>query len=102
MLTPTPILILSLFTLLTVTAPLPQEGNQQFDLHNKSPSSTLTPSAAAPTTAPSNARDLSAAVAAEALKKKAKQPITGDDGMKVGMAAAMEGLGSATGVLSAL
>lgn len=109
MLTPTPILLLSLFTLLATAAPVPQEGNQQFDLHNKSPSPTLAPSTASPTAAaaaatatPSTARDLSAAVAAEALKKNPKQPITGDDGMTLGMAAAMEGLGTATGALSGL
>ncbi|PUU72457.1 hypothetical protein B9Z19DRAFT_1197543 [Tuber borchii] len=109
MLTPTPILLLSLFTLLAAAAPVPQEGNQQFDLHNKSPSPTLAPSTASPTAAaaaatatPSTARDLSAAVAAEALKKNPKQPITGDDGMTLGMAAAMEGLGTATGALSGL
>jgi len=109
MLTQTPILLLSLFTLLAAAAPVPQEGNQQFDLHNKSPSPTLAPSTASPTAAaaaatatPSTARDLSAAVAAEALKKNPKQPITGDDGMTLGMAAAMEGLGTATGALSGL
>jgi len=106
MLTPAPILLLSLFTLLAASAPLPQEGNQQFDLHNKSPSPTLAPLTASPTAAatavPSTARDLSAAVAAEALKKNSKQPITGEDGTKLGMAAVMEGLGAATGALGAL
>jgi len=107
MLTSAPILLLSFFTLLAASAPLPQEGNQQIDLYNKSPSSTLAPSTAAPTAAaatavPSNARDLSASVAAEALEKNSKQPITGDDGTKLGMAAVMEGLGSATGVLGSL
>ncbi|KAG0138641.1 hypothetical protein HOY82DRAFT_588530 [Tuber indicum] len=107
MVSQTSILLLSLFTLLAVAAPFPQEGNQQFDLHNKSPSSMLAPSTPAPTAtaamaAPSTARDLSAAVAAEALKKNTKQPITGDDGTKLGMAAAMQGPGTATGALSCL
>lgn len=104
MLTPTPILLLSLFTLLTAAVPVPQEGNQQMDLHNKSPSPTLAPStagltAAAATATPSTARDFSDAVAVEALKKNPKQPITGDDGLELGMAAAMQGLGTVAGAL---
>ncbi|CUS08022.1 unnamed protein product [Tuber aestivum] len=107
MLTQTPILLLSLFTLLAVAAPLPQEGNKQLGLHNESPSSRLAPSTAAPTAAaatstPSTVRDLSAAVAAEALKGNANPPITGEDGTELGMAAAMQGIGTATGALGAL
>ncbi|KAG0639120.1 hypothetical protein HOY80DRAFT_1045988 [Tuber brumale] len=107
MLSKTPILLLLLFTLLAAAVLFPQEGNQQFDLHNKYPSYTLAPSipaptAAAATAAPSTAHDLSVAVATKAPKKNVKQPITGDDGTKLGMAAATQGIGTATGALSGL
>ncbi|KAH0607368.1 uncharacterized protein H6S33_002402 [Morchella sextelata] len=95
-----PVLLLLALALPALTSPIPQEGNEQIDRFNVSPTPTLD-------AVPSATATPSAAGAPEpvdpAMQALAKPPqIDADDGMKSGMGAAMAGLGSATSALSAL
>lgn len=95
-----PVLLLLALALPALTSPIPQEGNEQMDRFNVSPTPTLdaVPSATATPSAASVPEPVDPAM--KALAKP--PPIQADDGMKTGMGAAMAGLGSVTSGLSGL
>ncbi|KAI5846228.1 hypothetical protein DFP73DRAFT_381412 [Morchella snyderi] len=93
-----PVLLLLALALPALTSPIPQEGNEQIDRFNVSPTPTLDAVPSATATAANVSEPVD-----PALQALAKPPqINADDGMKSGMGAAMAGLGSATSALSAL
>ncbi|KAH8149102.1 uncharacterized protein LAJ45_06641 [Morchella importuna] len=95
-----PVLLLLALALPALTSPIPQEGNEQMDRFNVSPTPTLdaVPSATATPSAASVPEPVD-----PAMQALAKPPqINADDGMKTGMGAAMSGLGSVTSGLSGL
>lgn len=91
------LLLLATFLLPALAAPVPQEGNNQIEEFNVSPSSKLPSSTAA-------AAAVASATTAplDALQPPKKPKINAEDGMSAGMGAAMAGVGQATGALSSL
>lgn len=92
------LLLLAALLLPALAAPLPQEGNNQIEEFNVSPSSALPSSTAAAAAA------LASATTAplDALQPPKKPKIDAQDGMSTGMGAAMAGVGQATSALTAL
>lgn len=92
---PTSLLLLSAFLLPALAAPVPQEGNNQIEEFNVSPTPQLPSSTAAATPAATPA-------ALDPLQQPKKPKINAQDGMSAGMGAAMAGVGQATQALSSL
>lgn len=92
---PTSLLLLSAFLLPALAAPVPQEGNNQIEEFNVSPTPQLPSSTAAATPAATPA-------ALDSLQQPKKPKINAQDGMSAGMGAAMAGVGQATQALSSL
>lgn len=92
---PTSFFILTAFLLPALAAPVPQEGNNQIEEFNVSPTPQLpsATAAATPSTTPASI---------DPLQQPKKPKIDAKDGMATGMGAAMAGVGQATQALSSL
>lgn len=93
---PTSFLVLSAFLLPALAAPVPQEGNNQIEEFNVSPTPQLASATAAAATAAATLASL------DPLQQPKKPKINAQDGMSAGMGAAMAGVGQATQALSSL
>lgn len=93
---PTSFLLLSAFLLPALAAPVPQEGNNQIEEFNVSPTPKLASATAAAATAAATLASL------DPLQQPKKPKIDAQDGMSAGMGAAMAGVGQATQALSSL
>lgn len=92
---PTSFFILTAFLLPALAAPVPQEGNNQIEEFNVSPTPQLpsVTAAATPSATPATV---------DPLQQPKKPKIDAKDGMATGMGAAMAGVGQATQALSSL